>query len=61
VPVPAPTRALALGQQLLIYSPDGALGGTFTCTVCRAQAWQPDLLVHAPGCPHHVGDPAAGV
>ncbi len=50
--VPA-VHALAPGQLLLIYSPDGPLGGTFTCPVCRAQAWQPDLLVHALGCPHH--------
>jgi hypothetical protein len=35
---------------LLIYQPDGPLGGTFTCTRCAAQAWQPDLLPHAPGC-----------
>ncbi len=40
----------ALGQQLLIYSPDGALGGTFTCSLCQAQAWQPDLLQHTTNC-----------
>lgn len=39
------------GQLLLIYTPDGPLGGTFTCVHCRAQAWQPDLLVHATHCP----------
>ena len=39
------------GRQLLIYQPDGPVGGTFTCTRCAAQAWQPDLLPHAPGCP----------
>lgn len=38
------------GRQLLIYQPDGPLGGTFTCTRCAAQAWQPDLLPHVPGC-----------
>lgn len=47
---PVPTSSQRkLGQQLLIYSPDGPLGGTFTCSPCRAQAWQPDLLQHAPG------------
>ena len=50
-----PSRAP--GPQVLIYTPDGPLGGTFTCTLCRAQAWQPDLLQHAPGCPF-VPDPA---
>ena len=35
----------------------GPLGGTFTCTQCQAQAWQPDLLVHAADCPYH---PTAG-
>lgn len=38
------------GQWLLLYAPDGPLGGTFTCTECRAQAWQPDLLDHTPAC-----------
>lgn len=50
----APVRGLRLwhaGRQLLIYQPDGPVGGTFTCTRCAAQAWQPDLLPHAPGCP----------
>jgi hypothetical protein len=59
-PLPAPgpkPPLLAPGQQVLIYTPDGPLGGTFTCTLCRAQAWQPDLLQHAPGCPF-VPDPA---
>jgi hypothetical protein len=40
----------ALGQQVLIYRPDGALGGTFTCSLCQAQAWQPDLLQHTADC-----------
>ncbi len=45
-----PARLLP-GQQLLIYAPEGPLGGTFTCVHCRAQAWQPDLLEHAAHCP----------
>ena len=39
------------GRQLLIYQPDGPLGGTFSGTHCPAQAWQPDFQQHAPGCP----------
>lgn len=38
--------------QLLRYEPSGLLGGTFTCTSCGAQGWQPDLLVHGAGCPY---------
>lgn len=41
------------GLLALTYAPDGPLGGTFTCVACSAQAWQPDLLDHAPACPHH--------
>jgi hypothetical protein len=58
-----PTAAwatLAPGQQLLIYTPDGPLGGTFTCVHCRAQAWQPDLLGHAQACPGRRADPLPG-
>lgn len=46
--------ALALGQQLLVYTPDGPVGGTFTCTQCRVQAWQPELLAHAATCPYRL-------
>lgn len=46
--VPARTR----GRQLLVYTPDGPVGGTFTCTQCQAQGWQPDLLDHAALCPY---------
>lgn len=42
--------------QLLRYTPDGLLGGTFTCTRCGAQAWQPDLLPHAEACPYRAPD-----
>lgn len=68
---PAPPRAvgaparpgtlLAPDRQLLVYQPDGPLGGTFSCPLCGAQAWQPDLLDHAPACPYRRADaPAAG-
>ncbi len=50
-PTPAPPPGLAPGQQLLLYTPEGPLGGTFTCLHCRAQAWQPALLQHGAGCP----------
>lgn len=50
-PPQVPVRpAEPAGRQLLTYTPDGPVGGTFTCTRCGAQAWQPDLLDHAPNC-----------
>lgn len=53
------TRAPA--HQLLLYTPDGPVGGTFTCTQCQAQGWQPELLDHAAGCPYRwPQDPAPG-
>jgi hypothetical protein len=36
---------------LLIFTPEGPLGGTFICVHCRAQAWQPGLLQHGAACP----------
>ena len=45
---------------MLVYTPEGPLGGTFTCTGCKAQAWQPDLLVHGAGCPFVTMNPAPG-
>jgi hypothetical protein len=37
------------------------VGGTFTCTQCQAQGWQPELLDHAAGCPYRwPQDPAPG-
>lgn len=45
------------GQLLLLYTPDGPVGGSFTCTGCGAQAWQPELLAHAPGCPFQPAAP----
>ena len=55
-------RASSVGEglQVLVYTPDGPVGGTFTCTGCRAQAWQPALLVHAAGCRFAGVDPAPG-
>lgn len=47
---PPATPATPAGRQLLTYTPNGPLGGTFTCTLCGAQAWQPDLLDHTPTC-----------
>lgn len=55
---PAVTAAaLVPGRQVLVYTPDGPLGGTFTCTQCRAQAWQPDLLDHTAGCAYRRAAP----
>jgi hypothetical protein len=47
-----PPRPPRSGRQVLFYDPDGPIGGTFTCTVCLAQGWQPDLLQHAADCPY---------
>jgi hypothetical protein len=51
----AEASAEAHGQQLLLYTPDGLLGGRFTCTRCRAVALQPDLLRHGGACPYQPG------
>ncbi len=60
-PTPPPdVSELWPGQLLLVYTPEGPLGGTFTCTGCKAQAWQPDLLVHGAGCPFVTMNPAPG-
>jgi hypothetical protein len=45
-----PALACTRPSQLLQWEPSGLLGGTFTCTRCAAQAWQPDLLVHGTDC-----------
>lgn len=47
---PALSDAEARGKQVLLYTPGGALGGSFSCARCRAVALQPDLLVHAADC-----------
>jgi hypothetical protein len=52
---PALINAEARGKQVLLYTPDGALGGSFTCARCRAVALQPDLLVHASDCRYSSG------
>jgi hypothetical protein len=49
---PALSDAEARGKQVLLYTPGGALGGSFSCARCRAVALQPDLLVHAATCPY---------
>ena len=59
-PLPAAWTGLLPGQQLLIYTPDGPVGGTFSCVHCRAQAWQPELLVHAAVCPAQPPAPVPG-
>ena len=43
-------RAEARGRQVLVYAPDGPLGGMFVCSRCGASALQPDLLDHRPDC-----------
>lgn len=45
-------RAEAHGRQLLLYAPDGPLGGSFVCFRCGASALQPVLLQHAQTCPY---------
>jgi hypothetical protein len=56
--VPPPSREANLaraeqrGRQVLLYAPDGPMGGSFACTRCIATALQPDLLVHREGCPY---------
>jgi hypothetical protein len=58
-PAPAPAAAGRPARLILSYTPDGPLGGTFACMQCAAQAWQPDLIDHAPGCAQAPA-PAAG-
>jgi hypothetical protein len=43
-------RAEARGKQVLLYAPDGPLGGIFMCSRCSAIARQPDLLDHGSAC-----------
>lgn len=44
------TRAEERGKQVLLYAPQGPLGGLFVCTRCGASALQPDLLDHRDDC-----------
>jgi hypothetical protein len=45
-------RAEVRGKQVLLYAPDGVLGGLFVCSRCAASALQPDLLDHRGDCPY---------
>lgn len=53
-------------RQILLYAPVGLLGGTFTCSLCGATGYQPDVLDHAADCLYRTGahrpagDPAPG-
>jgi hypothetical protein len=56
-PLPAdPARETALaraetrGKQVLVYAPQGPLGGVFGCSRCGASALQPDLIDHRNDC-----------
>ncbi len=42
--------AAAGARQVLFYAAEGLLGGTFTCSRCRAAGRQPDVIEHAPDC-----------
>jgi hypothetical protein len=49
------TRAESSGKQVLLYEPQGVLGGTFTCARCQAAALQPDLMTHSADCGYASG------
>ncbi|MEP7302241.1 MAG: hypothetical protein ABI699_11985 [Caldimonas sp.] len=53
-------RAEGRGRQVLLYVPEGPLGGAFTCTRCAATALQPDLLDHQAGCSYRSVDGRGG-
>lgn len=38
------------GKQVLLYAPQGPIGGVFVCSRCGAAALQPDLLDHRGDC-----------
>lgn len=43
-------RAEHRGKQVLLYAPNGPLGGVFVCSRCGASELQPDLLDHRADC-----------
>lgn len=43
-------RAEARGKQILLYAPEGPLGGIFVCSRCGTSALQPDLIDHRGTC-----------
>ena len=45
-------RAEQRGKQVLLYAPQGPLGGVFACSRCGASELQPDLLDHRRDCPY---------
>ncbi len=53
-------RAEARGKQVLLYTPDGSLGGIFVCSHCGASAFQPDLLNHPADCPYRAAARGGG-
>ena len=50
-------RAEERGKQVLLYAPNGPLGGIFVCSRCGASAWQPDLLDHRADCAYRTPPP----
>jgi hypothetical protein len=46
-------RAEARGKQVLVYAPQGPLGGVLGCSRCGASALQPDLIDHRDDCPYY--------
>ncbi len=45
-------RAENRGKHVLLYAPQGPLGGFFACSRCGASELQPDLLDHRADCPY---------
>jgi hypothetical protein len=51
-------RAEGRGKQVLLYAPQGPIGGVFVCSRCGAAALQPDLLDHRGDCPYRAAPDA---